>query len=719
MKNNKLLIVDPLWKKTSSLNKDLEKIGVSSFFVKTPEEALSLMVGENPDFILFKFNPDGDSVSEFLREMLRAAPQIRVIITGPIPDDASALGFMREGAADCLKGPISLDTLLPSISRIQDQHRCLSLFNEPDTHCVVHEDKILMVGNDLDRVPYIVNQAVMNASYICSDIAQLKMALGEIIINAIEHGNLNIGMKEKSNAVRDGTYRKLYEKRKREERYKNRMVQISVRMDRDSLIYQVTDEGKGFDYRKELDPDPEAHIGSGLGMFIARNFFTEISYEGRGNTVRLVYRRVKAVQAMKKSPMLDDFIVKLTDSLPSGFLSVAGDDRIVLWNSTAETITAVKRKDVLGKEVIKAPGIIKDLLNSEEILMAKNPTNDDFLHLKKSRYTIKSKEGCTYTNVLFSDVTGSMNQKEELERLLLEMGETKDLMEEQAAKLTIALAEMDEMNEVIQGQNKRMINELEMAGRLQKSLLPDTFENINGVTFSCKYIPSIHIGGDLYDVVDVGNGQSGFMIADVSGHGVAAALISCMFKMSFHALASTVASPKILMHLLNKELRPVLNEDYITSFYVLVDRYSKSISYSNAGHPTPLLFKGSTGEVIELDTDGFFLGSFDDGGYEEKTECNIEKGDALLLYTDCIIETEDESGAQYGKERLKECFVRALKISRGQQAIEEIETDVRNFNAKDALDDDLTVMLIEFWEEAGMDGSSPPEPDAGGGFVEF
>jgi sigma-B regulation protein RsbU (phosphoserine phosphatase) len=719
MKKTKLLIVDPLWKKTSPAKKALEKNGLSVSSVNTAGEALNLMEELRPDFILLKFHPDSQPITEFLRETLRAASTVKVIVTGPIPDDASALEFMREGAADCVKGPISVGSLMPAIARIQDKERCLSLFNEPDTGCVVHEDKILLAGNDLDRVPYIVNQAVLNARYICPDIAQLKMALGEIIINAVEHGNLDISMKEKSKAVHNGTYRKLYEQRKKDERYQNRTVEIRVRMGKDSLVYQVTDEGKGFDYRKELDPDPDVHIGSGLGMFIARNFFTEVTYEGRGNSVRLVYRKAKARPEKKKSVMIDDFIVKLSDSLTSGFLSVAGDDRIVLWNSTAEAITAVKRKDVLGKAVSKAPSVIQDLLNNEKLLRTRNPVNDDFLLLEKTLYVIESKEAGKYTIVLFSNVTDAVNQKEELERLLLEMGETKDLMEEQAAKLSIALAEMEEMNEVIQGQNRRMINELEMAGRLQKSLLPDTFENINGVTFSCKYSPSIHIGGDLYDVVDVGNGQSGFMIADVSGHGVAAALISCMFKMSFHALASTVASPKILMHLLNKELRPLLNEDYITSFYVLVDRYSKSISYSNAGHPTPLLFKGSTGEIIELDTDGFFLGSFDDGGYEEKTEHNIEKGDALLLYTDCILETEDASGAQYGKERLKERFVRALKTSRGQQVIEEIENDVRNFNAKDALDDDFTVMLVEFWEEAGMDGSAPPEADADGGFVEF
>lgn len=717
-KRNKLFIVDPLCKKTSPLSKAFDKGGFAPVPVKTAGEALGLIETEKPDFILLKYGPDVESVVGFLRETLRAAPQIKVIVTGPVPDDVSALEFMREGAADCVKGPMSFKTLMPSIVRIVDRDRCRSLFCEPDAQSVIKEEKLLVTGNDLDRVPFIVNQAVLNAGYICPDIAQLKMALGEIIINAIEHGNLNIGMKEKSKAVHNGTYRKLYEKRKKDERYRKRTVEIRVRMEKDSLIYQVTDEGKGFDFRKELDPDPEAHIGSGLGMFIARSFFTEVSYEGRGNSVKLVYRGAQAVLAKKKAAArTDHFIVKLTDSLPSGFLSVAGNGRIVLWNSTAEAITGIKRKEILDREVGQAPGIIKDLLNSEKMLMTRSPAGDDFLKLEKTLYIIRSRDVGKYTIVLFSDVTDSVNQKEELERLLLEMGETKDLMEEQAAKLTIALADMEEMNDVIQGQNQRMINELEMAGRLQKSLLPDTFENINGVTFSCKYFPSIHIGGDLYDVVDVGNGQSGFMIADVSGHGVAAALISCMFKMSFHALASTVASPKILMHLLNKELRPILNEDYITSFYVLVDRYSKSISYSNAGHPTPLLFKGSTGEILELDTDGFFLGSFDDGGYEEKTECNIEKGDALLLYTDCILETENESGVQYGKERLKECFMRALKTSRGQQVIEEIETEVRNFNAKEALDDDFTVMLIEFWEEAGMDGSAVSESD--GGFVEF
>ena len=224
-----------------------------------------------------------------------------------------------------------------------------------------------------------------------------------------------------------------------------------------------------------------------------------------------------------------------------------------------------------------------------------------------------------------------LNQRQDMELLLMETADTKDLMEEQAAKLAMALAEVDEKNDIIEGQNKKMVDELKMAGRLQKSLLPNIYENINGVSVSSKYIPSIHIGGDLYDVVDLGQGLSGFIIADVSGHGVAAALVSSMFKMSFHTLATNVASPKILFHMLNQDFNPILAEDYITAFYLLADSSSNSISFANAGHPTPLLYKKKTAEIIELDTDGFFLGMFDDGVYEEKTITGIENGDALLM----------------------------------------------------------------------------------------
>ncbi len=417
----------------------------------------------------------------------------------------------------------------------------------------------------------------------------------------------------------------------------------------------------------------------------------------------------------------DEFFVKFTDALPAGLLAVSGDGRVFLWNSAAEVITCMDRSGVIGRRAEDLAGCIRELLCARGGEITIETSEGEFRHIRRTVHEISVNGTGNNVIVAFTDMTDHLIRKQEMEQVLMETAETRDLMEEQAARLAMALADVDEKNEIIQGQNKRMVDELKMAGKLQKSLLPNIYENIGGVSVSCKYIPSIHIGGDLYDVVDLGQGLSGFIIADVSGHGVAAALVSSMFKMSFHTLAANVASPKILFHMLNQEFNPILSEDYITAFYLLSDSVNNSISFSNAGHPTPLLYKKRTREVIELDTDGFFLGMFDDGAYEEKTITNIERGDALLLYTDCLLETENKDSVPFGLTRLKTLFAKAIEESHGQDVIDLIEAQIRVYNARESFDDDFTVMLLEFWEQAdhSRGGGSDSLPEDSGGFVEF
>ncbi len=417
----------------------------------------------------------------------------------------------------------------------------------------------------------------------------------------------------------------------------------------------------------------------------------------------------------------NEFFVKFTDALPAGLLVASDDGQVFLWNSTAELITRMDRGGIIGRRADDLPECIRGLLGSNRSEITIEIPGGEFRHIRKTAHEISVNETGNNVIVAFMDMTDHLIKKQEMEQVLIETAETRDLMEEQAARLAMALADVDEKSEIIQAQNKRMVDELKMAGKLQKSLLPNIYENIGGVSVSCKYIPSIHIGGDLYDVVDLGQGLSGFIIADVSGHGVAAALVSSMFKMSFHTLAANVASPKILFHMLNQEFNPILSEDYITAFYLLSDSANSSISFSNAGHPTPLLYKKSTREVIELDTDGFFLGMFDDGAYEEKTITGIERGDALLLYTDCLLETENKEGVPFGLTRLKTLFAKTIEESHGQDVIDLIEARIRVYNAGESFNDDFTVMLLEFWEQAdhSREDSAGSLPEDSGGFVEF
>jgi DNA-binding response OmpR family regulator len=286
-----LLIIDPLWTSNGSLDESFSEHGLTIFSAGSTSDGLELIIEKKPDVVLLNFSPDGNPGFESLREIIRATPNIKVIVTGEHPDDSFGLECMRAGATDYLKGPFHMDRLIQSIRRIQNREHCVGIFHEPDIDCVISEDKTLILGNDLERIPYIVNQAVLNAKAVCSDIELLKIALGEIVLNAVEHGNLNISMKEKSEAVNNSNYQEILEKRKADPHYTSRVVVIKVHMEKDILIYHVIDEGNGFDYNREFDPDPSAHIGSGLGMQIAINFFSEVIYEGRGNMVKLVYRK--------------------------------------------------------------------------------------------------------------------------------------------------------------------------------------------------------------------------------------------------------------------------------------------------------------------------------------------------------------------------------------------------------------------------------------------
>ncbi len=250
-------------------------------------------------------------------------------------------------------------------------------------------------------------------------------------------------MEEKAKAVKKGTFEDLIKQRKKNPKYAQRVVTIHVRMETNTLEYHIIDEGDGFDHQKEFDPDPHRHIGSGLGVQIAKTFFHEVRYEGNGNRVRLIYRKEKGCRAEQESPspiIRDDFIIQLTRSFPSGLLVVSDKKQVILWNKTAQKITSVKSSEVLGKPINSLPEIVKNLLSPKDKLLTIEMGEFDLRYLEKTMHTVEPKEGGKFTVVLFSDVPDHIRQKDEMERLLMESAETRDLMEEQAPSLTITLA---------------------------------------------------------------------------------------------------------------------------------------------------------------------------------------------------------------------------------------------------------------------------------------
>lgn len=256
-----------------------------------PNDCLGSLLRVRPDFVVMSIaSPSPESLAP-VSAICEADPQAKVIVVSTASDHAFALECIRRGASDYLRKPLKAEDLKRAIDRISAMSSLAGKAQEPDRACLVEERKTLRFGNDLGALPYVINQAVANASVVCPDVPMLKTALGEVLLNAIEHGNLGIDLTEKSAAIGQDAYPELLRKRSEDPRYAGRVVTLHVRMTRDRLTYRVIDQGDGFDHKSLFKRDPHATAGSGLGLFFAKSYFSRLIFRGPGNDVTLVYKK--------------------------------------------------------------------------------------------------------------------------------------------------------------------------------------------------------------------------------------------------------------------------------------------------------------------------------------------------------------------------------------------------------------------------------------------
>jgi sigma-B regulation protein RsbU (phosphoserine phosphatase) len=195
-------------------------------------------------------------------------------------------------------------------------------------------------------------------------------------------------------------------------------------------------------------------------------------------------------------------------------------------------------------------------------------------------------------------------------------------------------------------------HELETARRIQKSILPRHLPNIPGLQLAARYEPMTAVAGDFYDFLPAADGRAvTILVADVSGHGVPAALIAAMLKVAFGAQAEHARDPARILTNLNAILAEQLDDQFVTAACAFLDLEAGRITYAGAGHP-PALLVHSNGEISELGENGLMLGPFRQAVYGNVT-APFATGDKLVLYTDGIIEAT-VAGQQFGLDRLKD-----------------------------------------------------------------
>ena len=239
----------------------------------------------------------------------------------------------------------------------------------------------------------------------------------------------------------------------------------------------------------------------------------------------------------------------------------------------------------------------------------------------------------------------------------------------------------------------RSEQELNMARRIQRGFLLSQFPTMPRLEVHAVNVSSREVSGDFYDVVPAGEGAFLLAIADVSGKGVPAALLSSMLQASLRTQAGTVSSVGEILRNVNRLVHGSASPGQFATFFLArVDEQRLELSYANAGHNYPVLFRRD-GSRKELERGGTVVGILPEAGFEEETIA-LRPGDRVVFYTDGISEADNGRGELYGDERLIEA-VRALPAElSARETIERLLAGLRTWLAGVEPGDDMTLMVL-------------------------
>ena len=240
-------------------------------------------------------------------------------------------------------------------------------------------------------------------------------------------------------------------------------------------------------------------------------------------------------------------------------------------------------------------------------------------------------------------------------------------------------------------------NELEMARQIQLSILPRETPKIRGLEIAARYLPMSSVAGDFYDFIIVDERHVGVLIADVSGHGLPAALIASMLQVALAAQITHASEPGRVLSGLNQALCGKFRNHFVTAAYVFVDMEKNSISYAAAGHPPLLLWRASTGRASEVVQNGLLLGHFPEETYSA-LELPVGPGDKAVLYTDGILEASNRLDEMFGSDRLKQ-FLESHHHPGAERLADSLLEELSRWSGHPqgaGQRDDMTLLSIEF-----------------------
>lgn len=238
--------------------------------------------------------------------------------------------------------------------------------------------------------------------------------------------------------------------------------------------------------------------------------------------------------------------------------------------------------------------------------------------------------------------------------------------------------------------------ELEIARRIQSGLLPEGDVRVPGLEIAAKYVPASSVAGDFYDFLIRDGRGLGVLVADVSGHGVPAALSASMVKIAIRSQAERVESPAEVLSGLNSVLFGNMQGQFVTAGYLFLNAAGRELTYAGAGHPPLLVWRANERRVESIEENGLFLGAFPECQYAN-IKAGFGPGDRCLMYTDGLTEAPNYAAEEFGIDRLEDFLSENSHLTAGdfcEALVRQIETWC-NRGEKEA-HDDLTIVIIDY-----------------------
>lgn len=242
---------------------------------------------------------------------------------------------------------------------------------------------------------------------------------------------------------------------------------------------------------------------------------------------------------------------------------------------------------------------------------------------------------------------------------------------------------------------RQLESELELSQVVQRALLPQQVPSIPSYDIAAFSRPAQIVSGDYFDFLQFEDGTHGFVVADISGHGVSAGMLMTSLQTVFHTLSPETDSPVDVLKRINRLYIHNINfSTFVTLVFAKLDPQTRMLSYANAGHNPPLLYRRPTKEISWLSPTGAAIGLMDE--YKVQLEqLELQAGDILLLYTDGIVEALNPQGTdQFGYDRLVEIVQQNEGASAGELT-HSVRQALNDFTQGSQLADDITLVVCK------------------------